>query len=219
VITHVFGEHFRDVLSGYRVFSRRFVRSFPAFSVGFEIETELAVHALQLRMPVAEVATPYRERPEGSISKLHTLRDGLRILVTVATLVKQELPLRFFGALAVVLATASIALGWPLVTTFIETALVPRLPTAVLASALMLLAFLSLTCGLVLDTVTRGRQEMKRLWYLNATDPHLAPTARTGKNTNRATSRAPLSVSPEYALEKEAGMMLAQRRGERSRAD
>jgi hypothetical protein len=200
VIARVFGEHFQDVLSGYRVFSRRFVRSFPAFSEGFEIETELVVHALQLRMPVAEVATPYRERPPGSASKLHTLGDGLRILVTVATLVKQELPLPFFGALAVGLAAASLALGWPLISTFIETGLVPRLPTAVLASALMLLAFLSLTCGLVLDTVTRGRREMKRLWYLNAIDHRVAPASRTGTNAARAMSRLPLPVSPEHTV-------------------
>jgi hypothetical protein len=202
VIARIFGEHFQDVLSGYRVFSRRFVRSFPAFSKGFEIETELAVHALQLRMPVAEMATPYRERPQGSTSKLHTLRDGWRILATVAKLVEQELPLTFFGALAVVLATASLALGWPLVSTFIETGLVPRLPTAVLASALMLLAFLSLTCGLVLDTVTRGRQEMKRLWYLNAVDRPVAPVAWTGANAARPASRPSLPVSPEHTVGK-----------------
>lgn len=162
----VFGRSFTDVLSGYRVFSRRFVKSFPALSGGFEIETELSVHALELDLPVAEIPTPYYARPEGSASKLHTWRDGLRILWTILRLYKSERPLSFFAAGAAVLALAAIVLAVPLLFTYLETGLVPRLPTAVLATGLMLLASLSLTCGLVLGTVTRGRREMKFLAYL-----------------------------------------------------
>jgi hypothetical protein len=148
------------------VFSRRFVKSFPALASGFEIETELTVHALELRMPIAEVATSYRERPPGSASKLRTYSDGLRILKTIVVLVKEERPLASFSTLFAALAGASVILGMPLVTEFIETGLVPRFPTAILATGLMLLAFLSLACGLILDTVTRGRRELKRLQYL-----------------------------------------------------
>jgi hypothetical protein len=165
-VMHIFGRQLTDMLSGYRVLSRRFVKSFPALSVGFETETELTVHALELRMPIAEVRTPYRERAAGSTSKLRTYRDGFRILRTIATLVKEERPLESFGAGFVVLAMSSVVLGWPVVSTFVETGLVPRLPTAVLSTGLMLLAFLSLACGLILDTVTRGRRELRRLHYL-----------------------------------------------------
>jgi len=162
----VFGDRITDMLSGYRVFSRRFVKSFPALAAGFEIETELTVHALELRMPIDEVPTPYRERPANSHSKLNTFRDGWRILRTIVWLVKEERPLQFFGTVFALLAATSLLLAWPLLLTYLETGLVPRLPTAILSSALMLLGFLSLACGAILDTVTRGRRELKRLHYL-----------------------------------------------------
>jgi Glycosyl transferase family 2 len=167
----VFGKRFADMLSGYKVFSRRFVKSFPALAAGFEIETELTVHALELAMPVDEVPAAYRERPPGSASKLHTLSDGVRILAAILRLVKEERPLAFFTAIFAVLALLSLGLAAPVVVTFIETGLVPRLPTAVLSASLMLLAFLALICGLILDTVTRGRREMKRLHYLALAAP------------------------------------------------
>jgi hypothetical protein len=166
LVKRIFGRQISDVLSGYRAMSRRFVKSFPALSTGFEIETELTVHALELRMPIAEVRTPYRERPAGSSSKLRTIRDGIRILTTIVALIRDERPLPFFGSVGVLLAMLSLALGWPVIATYIETGLVPRFPTALLATGLMLLAFLSLASGLVLDTVTRGRRELKRLHYL-----------------------------------------------------
>ncbi|MEJ5357431.1 MAG: glycosyltransferase [Desulfobacterales bacterium] len=162
-----FGRSFSDILSGYRVFSRRFVKSFPALSTGFEIETELSVHALELRMPTAEVATPYRARAAGTASKLRTYRDGFRILMMILDLFKEERPLAFFSIIAAVLSLASIALAVPIVVTYLETGLVPRFPTAILSTGLMILAFLSLACGFVLDTVTHGRREMKRLIYLS----------------------------------------------------
>jgi glycosyltransferase involved in cell wall biosynthesis len=165
-VSLLFGRVFEDMLSGYRVFSRRFVKSFPAHSHGFEIETELAVHALSLRLPVAEVKTSYGARPEGSVSKLSTYRDGLRILLTIVSLVKQEKPSLFFGLLFLVTLMASVGFAAPVLSTYLETGLVPRLPTAVLAASLGILAFLFLVCGLVLDTVTRGRAEAKRLAYL-----------------------------------------------------
>jgi hypothetical protein len=154
------------MLSGYRVFSRRFVKSFPALSSGFETETEFTVHALELNMPVGELPTPYRERPPGSTSKLRTYSDGLRILATIVTLVKQERPLQFFLGSAAVLALIGIGLGAPVVTEFLRTGLVPRLPTAVLATGFMLLSFLSTAVGLILESTARGRKEMKRLAYL-----------------------------------------------------
>jgi glycosyltransferase involved in cell wall biosynthesis len=161
-----FGRDFQDILSGYRVFSRRFVKSFPVLSDGFEIETELAVYALELSLPVAEVETPYYARPEGSFSKLNTWRDGFRILGTMLKLYRAEKPLRFFGAIGVLLAVVSVLLAIPIVITFIETGLVPRFPTAILSMGLMIMAMLSVSSGLVLDTVTRGRREMKMLAYL-----------------------------------------------------
>jgi glycosyltransferase involved in cell wall biosynthesis len=167
----IFGNRFRDMLSGYRVFSRRFVKSFPALSAGFEIETELNVHALELRMNVTEVDTPYRERPEGSFSKLSTFRDGWRILRTIGHLVKEERPLEFFGVLALALSVASLGFGTPVILEFMDTGLVRRFPTAILATGLMLLAFLSLASGLILDTVTTARREMKRLAYLSLAAP------------------------------------------------
>jgi glycosyltransferase involved in cell wall biosynthesis len=163
----IFGNRLSDLLSGYRVFSKRFVKSFPALASGFEIETELTVHALQLRLPIAEEPTPYRERPSGSVSKLRTYRDGIRILQSIGLLVKEERPLQFFGVFFALFAIASIALAVPVVQEFQRTGLVPRFPTAILSSALMLLGFLSLACGLILDTVTRGRIEAKRLRYLS----------------------------------------------------
>lgn len=163
----VFGEAFKDILSGYRVFSRRFVKSFPVLSDGFEIETELSVHALELALPVAETETPYYARPAGSFSKLNTWRDGFRILGTILKLYRTEKPLRFFSAIGCFLTLVSIALAAPVVATYLEFGVVPRLPTAVLSMGLMILAVLSVSSGLVLDTVTRGRREMKLLAYLS----------------------------------------------------
>lgn len=163
----IFGRRVKDMLSGYRIFSRRFVKSFPALAAGFETETELTVHALELRMPIAEAEAPYRDRPVGSASKLSTFRDGWRILRTIVTLVREERPLAFFSAAFALLVAASLALSAPLFLTYLETGLVPRFPTAILATGTMLMAFLALVCGLVLDTVTRGRRELKRLHYLS----------------------------------------------------
>lgn len=166
MVQSIFGKRIGDLLSGYRVFSRRFAKSFPALSSGFEIETELTVHALELRMPIAEVNTRYKDRPEGSVSKLRTFRDGFRILKTIAALLKEERPLQFFSWMFAVLASISVLLVWPIVTEYLRTGLVPRFPTAILATGIMLLAFHSLFSGLVLDTVTHGRREMKRIAYL-----------------------------------------------------
>lgn len=165
-VAYLFGNRFTDILSGYRAFSRRYVKSFPALSNGFEIETELTVHALELRMPIGEVDTPYGARLEGSQSKLSTYRDGFRILLMITKLFKNERPLFFFALIFGLLSLTSIGLSIPLLLTYIETGLVPRFPTAILAASIMLLAFLSLTCGLILDTVTHGRREIKRLAYL-----------------------------------------------------
>jgi len=166
-LADVFGQTFKDILSGYRVFSRRFVKSFPVLSDGFEIETELSVHALELALPVAEIATPYYTRPEGSFSKLNTWRDGFRILGTMLKLYRSEKPLRFFTAIGIFLALVSIGLAIPILVTYLEEGIVPRLPTAVLSTGLMIVAILSMSSGLVLDTVTRGRREMKLLAYLS----------------------------------------------------
>jgi glycosyltransferase involved in cell wall biosynthesis len=168
-VAWLFGPGFTDILSGYRVFSRRFVKSFPAIATGFEIETELTVHALELRMPVEEMATPYKSRPEGSESKLRTYHDGFRILRTVGKLFQRERPMAFFGAISFALAFAAVVLAIPLFFTYLETGLVPRIPTVILACAMMLLAALSAVCGLILDTVTLGRHEVKRLTYLGIT--------------------------------------------------
>jgi glycosyltransferase involved in cell wall biosynthesis len=167
LVAWVFGDRFRDMLSGFKVFSRRYVKSFPALSAGFEIETELTVHALELGMPVAEVDTPYSERAEGTQSKLNTFTDGFRILKTIGVFIKEERPLQFFSLLAGVFALSSVLLAWPVVMTFLETGLVPRFPTAILATGLMLIGGLSFTAGLILDTVTRGRREAKRMRYLS----------------------------------------------------
>ena len=165
-VAQVFGATFEDLLSGYRVFSRRFVKSFPGLSGGFEIETELTVHALNLELPVDEIETPYFARPEGSVSKLSTWRDGLRILRTIVRLYRAERPLPFFCGIGLALAVASIALAIPIIITYVEQGVVPRFPTAVLSTGLMILACLAVACGIVLDTVTRGRREMKMLAYL-----------------------------------------------------
>jgi len=166
LVARMFGNRIADMLSGYRVFSSRFVKSFPALSSGFEIETELTIHALELAMPIGEMDTPYKERPEGSASKLRTYSDGLRILRTIILLVKDERPMLFFSAAAAVLFAVSILLSIPIFLEFHRTHLVPRFPTAILSTGLMLLAFLALTCGLILDSVARGRKEVKRLGYL-----------------------------------------------------
>jgi hypothetical protein len=162
----IFGKEIRDMLSGFRVFSRRFVKSFPAMSRGFEIETELTVHALELRLKVSEIETPYKMRPEGSFSKLNTIRDGLNILRMIITLIKEERPLLAFSALSIILASASIILAIPIFIDYLETGLVPRFPTAILCSALMILSFFSLYTGFILDTTTTARREIKRLYYL-----------------------------------------------------
>ena len=167
LVAWLFGDRFRDILTGYRVFSRRFVKSFPALSWGFEIETELTVHALELRMPSEEIETPYHPRPAGSESKLSTWRDGTRIFLTILLLLKEVRPMFFFSTLSLVLVAASVLLAWPLLTTYIETGLVPRFPTAVLSTGLMSIAFVTLICGIILDSVTRGRRELKRMSYLN----------------------------------------------------
>jgi len=174
MVARCFGNRFADILSGYRVMSRRYIKSFPAQVRGFDIETEMTVHALEMRMPTAELPTSYRERPQGSVSKLSTYKDGLRILWRIVMLLKEERPMPFFGAIFAALAATSIGLAYPLLVTFFETGLVPRVPTGVLCSALMLLAFLALTSGFILDTVTRGRRELKRMFYL-AIPPVSAP--------------------------------------------
>ena len=166
-----FSASFTDILSGFRVFSRRFVKSFPVLSRGFEIETELAVHALELELPVAEVSSPYYARPQGSVSKLNTWRDGLRILSTIVGLYRSERPLIFFSAIGIALAAVSVVLAIPIFVTFFEQGIVPRIPTAILSTGLMLLAFLSIVAGLVLDTVTRGRREAKLIAYLQQRAP------------------------------------------------
>jgi hypothetical protein len=167
----IFGKQFNDMLSGYRVFSRRFVKSFPAISSGFEIETELTVHALELRMKTAEMPTRYKDRPAGSVSKLSTIRDGVRILKMIGLLVKEERPLAFFGGMCLLLVLLSVGLATPIVLEFLRTGLVPRLPTAVLSVGIMLVAVLSMACGLILDTVTHSRRELKRLAYLEIRAP------------------------------------------------
>ena len=164
---NIFGGGFTDMLSGYRVFSKRYVKSFPALSHGFEIETELTVHALELRMPYGEVMTPYYARPEGSESKLSTYRDGFRILGTILRLYVRERPFSFFGSWGALLALLSILISIPLFVEYFHSGLVPRFPTAMLSASMMVCAMLSVTCGLILDNVTTGRHETKRLAYLN----------------------------------------------------
>ena len=171
LLARLFGRSFTDIFSGYRVFSRRFVKSFPVLSAGFEIETEMSVHALELRMPVGELETAYGARPEGSASKLSTYRDGWRILKTIGTLYRVERPVLFYGGLGALLLVAAIVLAVPLVITYLDTGLVPRFPTAILVTGMVIVAVLSFFAGLILDTVTRGRREVRRLAYL----AHRAP--------------------------------------------
>ncbi len=171
LLARLFGRSFSDIFSGYRVFSRRFVKSFPVLSEGFEIETEMSVHALELRMPVGEVATTYGARPEGSESKLSTFRDGWRILKTIATLYRVERPVLFYGTIGALLLVVAIILAVPLVITYVDTGLVPRFPTAILVTGMVIIAVLCFFAGLILETVTRGRREMRRLAYLAQPGP------------------------------------------------
>ena len=171
IVRYIFGDRISDMLSGYRAFSRRFVKSFPALAVGFETETEFTVHALELKMPVGEIATAYKDRPAGSASKLRTYTDGLKILRSILLLVKEKRPLQFFGLAGLAFMVLGIGLAVPVVLDYVRTGLVPRLPTAVLATGLVLLAFLSQVCGLVLDSVAHGRIEMKRMAYLSIPAP------------------------------------------------
>ena len=166
IVRLVFGNRITDMLSGYRVFSRRFVKSFPALATGFETETEFTVHALELAMPVGEIASAYKDRPAGSASKLRTYTDGVRILRTIVILLKEVRPLQFFMVGAAMLGLASLILAFPVVRYYVEFGSVPRLPTAILSTGLMGLAFLSTTCGMILDSVARGRKEAKRMAYL-----------------------------------------------------
>jgi glycosyltransferase involved in cell wall biosynthesis len=177
MVRQIFGDRINDMLSGYRAFSRRFVKSFPALAEGFETETEFTVHALELRLPVGEVETAYKERPEGSTSKLRTYSDGFRILRTIVRLVQRERPLTFFGIAGLVLLLAGLGIFLPVLAEYLRTGLVPRLPTAVLSTGLVLLSFLSFVCGLILDTVTRGRMEAKRIAYLSLPAPAFPPDA------------------------------------------
>ena len=171
LLSGLFGRSFSDIFSGYRIFSRRFVKSFPVLSAGFEIETEMSVHALELRMPVGEVETAYGARPEGSASKLSTYRDGWRILKTIGTLYRIERPVLFYGSVGALILIAAVLLSVPLVLTYLDTGLVPRVPTAILITGMTIIAVLCFFAGLILDTVTRGRREVRRLAYLS----HRAP--------------------------------------------
>jgi glycosyltransferase involved in cell wall biosynthesis len=171
LLSGLFGRSFSDIFSGYRVFSRRFVKSFPVLSAGFEIETEMSVHALELRMPVGEVETAYAARPEGSHSKLSTYGDGWRILKTIGTLYRIERPVLFYGAIGALLVIAAVLLAIPLVRTYLQTGLVPRFPTAILITGMVIIAVLCFFAGLILDTVTRGRREVRRLAYLSLGAP------------------------------------------------
>ncbi len=167
IVAITFGNRLKDMLSGYRIFSRRYVKSFPSLAVGFEIETELTIHALHLRMPIAEIETAYKDRPAGSLSKLSTYKDGLRILWKIFVFIKEEKPMAFFSSIALLFCFSSVALMVPIMIEFVETGLVPRLPTAVLSMSMMIIGFLGFSCGLILDTVSRGRSEMKRMRYLS----------------------------------------------------
>jgi len=193
LVGRTFGQRVTDLLSGYRVLSRRFVKSFPVLSGGFEIETELTVHALELGMPQDEVETAYKQRPADSASKLNTYRDGARILRTIGVLIKEERPLAFFSTVFLLLSVTSVALAYPVFIEFFETGLVPRVPTAVLSTGMMLLAFLSLACGVILDTVTRGRRELKRLFYLSVPGPESLGSARLPRDEPQDRTQASTS--------------------------
>lgn len=176
----LFSNDYKDIFSGYRVFSRRFVKSFPALSKGFEIETEMSVHASELAMPVVEIELPYGKRPEGSTSKLNSVRDGLKILRTFVRLLKETHPVRFYGSLALCAMLLSLGLGAPIIMTYMETGLVPRFPTAILSMGLALMAVILSACGMILDSVAQGRIETKRLAYLM--QPALRTAPRSAKN-------------------------------------
>lgn len=182
LLAQLFGRSFSDILSGYRIFSRRFVKSFPALARGFETETEISVHALELAMPVDEVVTVYGARPEGSTSKLSTWRDGWRIMRTILHLFRIERPVIFYGGIGLLLAMTALLLAAPLAVTYAQTGLVPRLPTAILATGLMIVAFLCFVCGLILDTVVRGRREVRRLHYLSLPAPPSSNLPQQGLN-------------------------------------
>lgn len=167
VVSRTFGNQCTDILSGYRAMSRRFVKSFPALSEGFEIETEITVHALELGLRIVEITAPYKERPEGSVSKLQTIRDGLRILRIILLLLKAERPFQFFAVISLAVYLLTAVLATPLVVTYLKTGLVPRLPTAVLVTGLSIVGMLTLMSGIILETVTRGRRESKRMYYLS----------------------------------------------------
>lgn len=197
LVTVVFGKRISDILSGYRVFSRRFVKSFPALSRGFETETEFTIHALDLRMPIGEIQTPYCERPAGSESKLNTWKDGFRIILLIFNLIKLERPLAFFSTVSVALICLSLLVGTPVIMDWIHTGLVPRFPSALLAVGFVILSALSFTCGLILDVVYLARTETKRLAYL--TQP--APTSYDAKcfaTTSILTSKVDTSQQPLY---------------------
>lgn len=167
LIGRLFGKAFTDVFSGYRAFSKKFVKSFPALSEEFEIETELTVHSLELRMPTAEIETFYQSRPEGSVSKLRSYRDGTKILLKILALLKEVRPLFFFGCISIFFCLISLILFYPILIEYLHTGLVRRFPTAILSTGLMLIASMSLVCGVILDSVAKGKKEIKRLIYLN----------------------------------------------------
>jgi len=171
----VFGIVTSDILSGYKALSRRFVKTFPALSSGFEIETEIMIHALELRLAVGEIEAPYGQRPKRSASKLRTFRDGFRILRLIGFLIRQEHPFAVFASLSALLVAVSLWLGLPVVREFLATGLVPRLPTAVLAATLFLSAVVSFVAGIILDGITETRRELKRLAYLSFPPPPLGP--------------------------------------------
>ena len=195
VVGWTFGGSFGDMLSGYRALSRRFVKSFPALATGFETETELTVHALSLKLPVAEVETPYFSRPEGSSSKLQTWRDGARILITIVKLLKEERPLAFFSAIAAALMAFALLLAAPIFVTYAETGLVPRFPTAIAATGVTILAFLSLACAFILDSVRHGRLETRRLFYLR-----LPASAREATGASPITTESIGSAMPPFVI-------------------
>lgn len=167
ILKLIFKSHFKDILSGYRVFSRKFVKSFPALTTGFDIETELSIHALDMNLPTAEVDSLYKERPQGSTSKLNTYQDGILILWRIFVLFKEVRPFVFFGLFSLLCVFLAGYLGYPIIDTYLKTGLVPRLPTAVLTASLVIISFLSLTCGVVLESLNRSRREFKRIFYLN----------------------------------------------------
>ena len=191
LVTTVFGKQISDILSGYRVFSRRFVKSFPALSSGFETETEFTIHALDLRMPIGEVQTPYFERPTGSESKLNTWKDGLRIIILIFNLIKLERPLAFFSIAATILLCLSLVAGAPVIVDWLHTGLVPRIPSALLATGFVILSALSFVCGLILDVVYLARTEAKRLAYLTLPSPalHVASSTKMQSIYGRADYR------------------------------